>query len=115
MRSVICQAWEEHRIEATSLHGGGRNRDGGERAIWVSQLLIVEIEEQLVLEYGPAYRTAKVVVTLPRLGAGSVEVVSRIQVVILEIIVGGTVKPIGPAFTDEVENIAAAAVLRRGG
>src|ERR1017187_3277752 len=111
MRRVKGQiASEDHRIKATSLHGVGRNRNVGDRAIGVSQLLIVEIEKQLVLDDRPAYRAAEVVVTLLRLGAGAVEVVSRIQVVVLEIIVGGTVKLIGPALADDVEDIAAAEI-----
>src|SRR6266853_674677 len=109
MRSVKRKSGSEDcRIEATSLHGGSGNRDGGDRAIWVSQLLIVEVEEQLVLEDRPTDRTAEVVETLPRLGARPVEVVSRIQGVVLEIIISGTVKLFGSAFADEVEDIAAA-------
>src|SRR6266849_3182226 len=106
MRSVEGKVVsEDRRIKATSLHGVRRNRDGGERTIWVFQLLIVKIEKQLVLEDGPTYGSAKVVVTLPRLlgvtVGGVVEVVSRIQGVILEIIIGGTVKLIGSALTDD--------------
>src|SRR5258708_28251266 len=109
---------EDGRIETPSFHGVGRiiyARGRDERGIGIDQLLIVEIEEQLVLEDWPTDRAAKVVVTLPPLFAGSIEVVSRIQVVILEVIVARAVKLIGTALANDVEDIAAATVLRRGG
>ena len=116
MGSVKRKAVSEHSgIEATSLHGVGRNADRADRTERINQLLIVEIEEQLVLEDRPTDRTAKVVETLPRLGAGPVEVVSRVQRIILEIIIGSTVKLIGSALADEIEYIATAAILCGGG
>src|SRR6266849_2484076 len=116
MRSVKGQTGsEDRRIKATGLHVRGRNRKRSDLAIGVFQLLVVEIEEHLVLQYRPPNRTAKVVETLLRLGASAVEVVSRIHCVVLEVIVEGAMKLIGPALADYVEDIAAAAVLRRGG
>src|SRR5260370_14549402 len=52
---------------------------------------------------------------LLRVGASAVEVVSRINCVVLEVIVERTVELVGPALADDVEDIAAAAVLGRGG
>src|ERR1700730_11371946 len=116
MRSVKGQiVSEDRRVKTTRPHVCGRNRNVGDGAIGVFQLLIVEVEEQLVLEYRPAYGGAKIVIALSGLGTGRVEVVSCIQGVVLEILIGGTVKLIGSALADEVENIAAAAVHRRGG
>src|SRR5260370_30053902 len=116
MRSVERKVGsEDRRIKATSLHVRGRNRNRRDLAIGVFQLLIVEIEEHLVLQYRPPNRTAKVVETLLRLGASAVEVVSRIHCVVLEVIVERTVELVGPALADDVEDIAAAAVLGRGG
>src|SRR6266852_3226297 len=116
MRSVKCKAGsEDRRIKATSLHVCGRNRNSGDLAVGVFQLLIVEVEEQLVLQDRSADRTAKVVETLLPLGASPVEVVSRIHCVVLEVVVEGAVKLIGSALADDVEDIAAAAVLGRGG
>src|SRR5215471_15021773 len=96
MASVKGQiASEDCRIKTTSLHGCGWNRNVGDRAIGIFQLLIVEVEKQLVLDDRPAQRHAKIVKTLSGLGAFPVEVVSRIEGVILEILIGGTVKLIG--------------------
>src|SRR5258708_34323573 len=109
---------EDRRMETPSIHGVGRNTSAGaenKRGIGVDQLLIVEIEEQLVLDDWPTDGAAEVIVTLLRFGAGPVEVVSCIQVVVLEIIVQGAVKLTGPALADDVEDVAAAAVHRRGG
>src|SRR5271157_3102977 len=105
---------EDRGIEATSLHGFGRHSfDGGRRA-WVNQVFEVEIEEHLVLLDRPTYRPAHVVVPLPPLGTGRVEEVSRIESVILVVVVGGAVELVRTGFTDEVENIATAAVHCRG-
>src|SRR4029077_12104429 len=116
MRSVkrkVCS--EDRRIKTTSLHVRSRKRNCGDLAIGVFQLLIVEVEEQLVLEYRPTNRAAKVIETLLVFGASPVEVVSGIQCVVLEVIVKGAVKLVGPALADDVEDRAAAAVLGRGG
>src|SRR5258708_12466156 len=115
MRSVKRKVGsEDRRIKATRLHVRGRNRNRRDLAIGVFQLLIVEIEESLVLQSRPPNRTAEVVETLLPLGASPVEVVSRIHCVVLEVIVKGAVKLVGPALADDVEDIAAAAVLGRG-
>src|SRR6266567_69550 len=102
-------------IETSRLHGVRGNADRADRTERINQLLIVEIEEQLVLADRTADRAAKVVETLPRLGASPVEVVSRVQRIILEIIIGSTVKLIGSALADEIEDIATTAILCGGG
>src|SRR5258708_227574 len=120
MGSVELQrVTEGRRIETSGPHGGGGNTDFTERVVRVLQLLIVEIEEQLVLEDRPTDRAAKVIVALLCLRGAvpsrMVEVASRIQGVVLEILVERAVKLIGSILADEVENVAAAAILRCGG
>src|ERR1700677_4807349 len=105
---------EERRIETTCLHGLSWLRVLGDRVLRVFQLLIVVEEEHFVLQDRPAYRTAEVVVAHFALGASVVEVVSRIQGVVLEIVIEGAMKLIGSALADDVENRATSAVLGGG-
>src|SRR5882672_7006925 len=118
-RKNVSVFFESCRIETPSPHRSGGNTDRSLRVVRVFQLLVVEIEEQLVLDYRPAEGAAKVVKALLRLceavPSGMVEVASRIQGVVLEILVECAVKLIGSALADEIENVAASAVLRRGG
>src|SRR3984885_7180765 len=104
---------KERRIETTCLHGLSWLRVLGDRVLGVFQLLIVVKEEHFVLQDRPAYRTAKVVVAHLTFGAG-VEVVSRIQGVVLEIVIEGAMKLIGSALADDVEDRATSAVLSGG-
>src|SRR5271156_2878998 len=104
---------KERRIEAPRLHGLRWLRVLLDRVLWVFQLLIVVEEEHFVLQDRPAYRTAEVVVAHFALGAG-VEVVSRIQVVVLEIVIEGAMKLIGSALANDVEDRATSAVLGGG-
>src|SRR5580692_3833719 len=98
------------RIETTCQHGCSWLRSCPKPAVGVFQLLIVVIEEHFVLQDRSANRPAEVVVTLLRFGA-TVEVGSRIQVVVLDIVIGRAVKFTAPALEDDVEDRAAAAVL----
>src|SRR6202034_3728299 len=93
---------KKRRIETTCLHGWSWFRGNLERAGRVFLLLIVVIEEHFVLQDRPAYRPAEVVVTLPRLRAAGrgVEVASRIQGVVLEIVIEGAVKLTARALGD---------------
>src|ERR1700677_3475966 len=105
---------KEYRIETTCLHGWSWLRGLLDSALGVFQLLIVVKEEHFVLQDRPAYRTAEVVVAHPAFGAGTVEVVSRVQGVVLEIVIERAMKLIAPALADDVEDRAAAAVLGGG-
>src|ERR1700721_1994983 len=100
-------------IETTCLHGLRWLRVLLDRVLGIFQLLIVVEEEHFVLQDRPAYRTAEVVVAHFTFGA-SVEVVSRIQVVVLEIVIEGAMKLIGSALADDVEDRAPSAVLGGG-
>src|SRR5271170_1930274 len=104
---------KERRIETTRLHGLRWLRVLLDRVLRVFQLLIVVKEEHFVLQDRPADRTAEVVVPHLAFGA-SVEVVSRIQGVVLEIVIEGTMKLIGSALADDVEDRATSAVLGGG-
>src|SRR5579863_7755044 len=104
---------KKRRIEATCLHGCSWLRSRAEPAVGVLQLLIVVIEEHFVLHDRPAQRPAEVVVALLRFGA-SIEVVARIECVVLDIVICGAVKSTAPALEDDVEDRTTAAVLGRG-
>src|ERR1700722_19740763 len=104
---------KERRIETTCLHVLRWLRVILDRVLRVEQLLIVVKEEHFVLQDWPANRTAEVVVAHLAFGA-SVEVVSRVQGVVLEIVIEGAMKLIGSAFADDVEDRATSAVLGGG-
>src|ERR1700678_193394 len=102
---------KKHRIETTCLHGWSWLRGLLDSALGVFQLLIVVKEEHFVLQDRPAYRTAEVVVAHLTFGASVVEVVSRIQGVVLKIVIEGAMKLIASALADDVEDRATSAVL----
>src|ERR1700727_80256 len=102
---------KERRIETTCLHGLRWLRVILDRVLRVEQLLIVVKEEHFVLQDRPAYRTAEVVVAHLTFGASVVEVVSRIQGVVLEIVIEGAMKLIASALADDIEDRATSAVL----
>src|ERR1700679_1380860 len=104
---------KEPSIETASRHGLSWLRVLGGRVLRIFQLLIVVKEEHFVLQDRPAYRTAEVVVAHLAFGA-SVEVCSRIQGVVLEIVIEGGMKLIGSALADDVEDRATSAVLGGG-
>src|SRR5580658_2117574 len=104
---------KERRIETTCLHGLRWLRVILDRVLRVEQLLIAVKEEHFVLQDRPAYRTAQVVVAHLAFGA-SVEVVSRVQGVVLEIVIEGAMKLIASALADDVEDRATSAVLGGG-
>src|ERR1700733_3748338 len=105
---------EERRIETTCLHGLRWLRVLLDRVLGIFQLLVVVKEEHFVLQDRPAYRTAEVVVAHLVLGASAVEVVSRIQGVVLEIVIEGAMKLIASALADDIEDRATSAVLGGG-
>src|ERR1700742_3538522 len=101
---------KERRIKTTCLHGLLWLLVFGGGVLRVFQLLVVVKEEHFVLQDRPADRTAEVVIAHLAFGAG-VEVVSRVQGVVLEIVIEGAMKLIGSAFADDVEHGATSTVL----
>src|ERR1700761_4055267 len=102
---------KERRIKTTCLHGLRWLRVLGDGVLRVFQLLIVVKEEHFVLQDRPAYRTAEIVVAHSAFGASVVEVVSRVQGVVLEIVIEGAVKLIASTLADDVEDRPPSAVL----
>src|ERR1700677_2722370 len=104
---------KERRIETSCLHGLRWVRILFHPVLRVFKLLIVVKEEHSVLQDRRAFRTAEVVVAHLAFGA-SVEVVPRIQGVVLEIVIEGAMELIASALADDVEDRATSAVLGGG-
>src|ERR1035441_1033236 len=102
-------------LEAGASHGSGRlGREPGACSAVIDGSVVIEVEERLVLQDRAADGAAEVVEVKDRNLFTGAELIRRgIERIVLEKLIGGTVKLVAAALGDLVVDDVADAVLRR--